>query len=79
MGDGQKRQFASEKDPLQKMGKKMVFVRGMTSGTVLIPEDIAFKSPGDGLAPWMIDQVVGKRITRDVQTDETLDITDLQQ
>ena len=79
MGDGQKRQFASEKDPLQKMGKKMVFVRGMTSGAVLTLEDIAYKSPGDGLAPWMIDQVVGKRLTRDVHADETLDIADLQQ
>jgi len=79
MGDGQKRQFVSEKDPLQKMGKKMVFVRGMTRGAMLTREDIAFKSPGDGLAPWMIDQVVGKRLTRDVQADETLDIADLQQ
>ena len=79
MGDGQKRQFVSEKDPLQKMGKKMVFVRGMTSGAVLTLEDIAYKSPGDGLAPWMIDQVVGKRLTRDVHADETLDIADLQQ
>jgi len=78
MGDGQKRQFMSEKDPLQKMGKKMVFVRGMTRGAMLTREDIAFKSPGDGLAPWMIDQVVGKRLTRDVQADETLDIADLQ-
>jgi len=79
MGDGQKRQFVSEKDPLQKMGKKMVFVRGMTRGAMLTREDIAFKSPGDGLAPWMIDQVVGKRLTRDVHADETLDIADLQQ
>ena len=79
MGDGQKRQFMSEKDPLQKMGKKMVFVRGMTRDAMLTREDIAFKSPGDGLAPWMIDQVVGKRLTRDVQADETLDIADLQQ
>jgi N-acetylneuraminate synthase/sialic acid synthase len=79
MGDGQKRQFASETDPLQKMGKKMVFVRGMTRGAMLTLKDIAFKSPGDGLAPWMIDQVVGKQLTRDVQADETLEIADLQQ
>jgi len=46
---------------------------------MLTRENIAFKSPGDGLAPWMIDQVVGKRLTRDVQADETLDIADLQQ
>ena len=77
MGDGQKRQFASEKDPLQKMGKKMVFVRGMTSGAVLTLEDIAYKSPGDGLAPWMIDQVVGKKLMKDMKADEALDIAEL--
>ena len=79
MGDGQKRQFASEKDPLQKMGKKMVFVRAMSSGAVLTPEDIALKSPGDGMAPWMIDQVVGKKLMKDMNADEALDIADLQQ
>ena len=79
MGDGQKRQFASERDPLQKMGKKMVFVRAMPSGAVLTHEDSAFKSPGDGMAPWMIDQVVGKRLIRDMKAEEALDISDLQQ
>jgi N-acetylneuraminate synthase/sialic acid synthase len=78
MGDGQKRQFASEKDPLQKMGKKMVLVRAMPSGAVLTPEDIAFKSPGDGMAPWMIDQVVGKKLKKDMNADEALDIAELQ-
>jgi hypothetical protein len=31
------------------------------------------------LAPWMIDQVVGKQLMRDVQADEALEIADLQQ
>lgn len=78
MGDGQKRQFVSEKDPLQKMGKKMVLVRAMPSGAVLTLEDIAFKSPGDGMAPWMIDQVVGKKLMKDMKADEALDIAELQ-
>ena len=78
MGDGQKRQFLSERDPLEKMGKKMVFVRAMPRGAVLTPDDVAFKSPGDGLAPWMIDQVVGKRLIRDTKADEALEITNLQ-
>ena len=78
MGDGQKRQFVSERDPLQKMGKKMVFVRSMPGGAVLTPEDISFKSPGDGMAPWMIDQVVGKRLIREMKAEDAVDIADLQ-
>jgi N-acetylneuraminate synthase/sialic acid synthase len=44
----------------------------------LTPEDIAFKSPGDGMAPWMIDQVVGKKLKKDMNADEALDIAELQ-
>ena len=31
------------------------------------------------MAPWMIDQVVGKKLMKDMNTDEALDIADLQQ
>jgi N-acetylneuraminate synthase/sialic acid synthase len=38
--------------------------------------DIAIKSPGDGLPPYYLDQIVGHRLTRDVRADEavTLDL-----
>ena len=72
MGDGVKRQFESESGPLEKMGKKMVAAKNLEFGHVLCAEDVAFKSPGDGLAPWMIDEIMGRRARREIATDENL-------
>lgn len=76
MGDGVKRQFESESGPLEKMGKKMVATKDLAAGHVLCVEDVAFKSPGDGLPPWMIDEIIGRRIGREIVVDENL-TTDL--
>lgn len=77
MGDGQKRQFESEKEPLRKMGKKLVISRAMKTGEVLTANDIAFRSPADGLAPYMVDEFIGKRLVRDVPEEHTLAVGDV--
>ncbi len=70
LGDGQKKQWASEKAPLTKMGKKLVAARPLKAGAVLVREDIAVKSPADGLHPYEIDKLIGKPLRRDVAEDE---------
>ena len=78
LGDGVKRQFESEADPLRKMGKKLVIARQVHKGEVLELKDILFKSPGDGLPPWMVESFVGKRVTRNMDFEETLNLADIQ-
>jgi len=63
MGDGVKQVYPSEVNPITKMGKKMVAARDLAAGHMIRQEDIAFKSPGDGLPPYDIDKVIG-RLTR---------------
>jgi N-acetylneuraminate synthase/sialic acid synthase len=63
MGDGIKRTYDSEVNPITKMGKKLVAVRDLQAGHMIRREDIAIKSPGDGLQPYEIDKVIG-RVTR---------------
>lgn len=77
MGDGQKRQFESEKDPLRKMGKKIVLSRALKAGDVLTSNDIAFRSPGDGLAPYMVEEFIGKRLNHDLPEEHTLSVGDV--
>ena len=77
LGDGVKRQFESESDPLRKMGKKLVAARSINAGEVLQREDILFKSPGDGLPPWMIESFIGKRIARNINLEENLSFADI--
>lgn len=77
LGDGKKVPYESETAPLRKMGKKIVLARSLEKGHRLGADDLAFKSPADGLAPYEIDNVVGRVLARDVAFDDTLRWEDL--
>ena len=77
LGDGIKRRYASEESPLYKMGKKLVATRDLPQGHVLSRDDIAIKSPNDGLPPYEIDNLIGKATRRSLREDETLSYADL--
>jgi sialic acid synthase len=62
LGDGSKRMYQSEAEPAKKMGKKLVAARDLPAGHVLTEEDIAAKSPGDGLPPCELDRLLGRRL-----------------
>lgn len=72
MGDGVKAPLSTEEAPLRKMGKKLVAARHLPAGHVLAPGDIAMKSPGDGLPPYQLDEVVGRRLTVELQVDDSI-------
>jgi N-acetylneuraminate synthase/sialic acid synthase len=72
MGDGVKRVYEKEKPARVKMGKKIVAARDLPAGHLLEACDIAFKSPGDGLAPYQDESLLGARLTRAVGEDESL-------
>jgi N-acetylneuraminate synthase/sialic acid synthase len=72
MGDGVKQVYPSEINPITKMGKKMVAAHDLPAGHMIRREDIAFKSPGDGLPPYDIDKIIG-RVTRGaLQEDDAI-------
>ena len=72
IGDGIKRVYPSEKAPITKMGKKLVIARDLPSGYTLRREDIAIKSPGDGLQPYEIDKVIGRVTRQPMQQDQAI-------
>ena len=72
LGDGIKSQYESESDPLQKMGKKIVAAKDIPKGTVLAEDDFDFKSPGDGLPPWKIQEIIGKTLTRKLDYEQAI-------
>lgn len=77
MGDGIKKTYPSEVKPLFKMAKKLVAARDIPQGHVVTREDVSIKSPNDGLPPYLIDQVVGKRTLRPICGDEGFRLEDL--
>ena len=72
LGNGIKCPAPSERSAMVKMGKKLVAGRALPAGHVLGAGDIAMKSPGDGLPPYALDQVVGKTLTRALQPDDDI-------
>jgi N-acetylneuraminate synthase/sialic acid synthase len=55
-----------------KMGKKLVAAHTLPAGHVIKPEDIAIKSPGDGLPPFELDKVLGRTTLCELKTDEDI-------
>ena len=72
LGDGAKSPYASEADPITKMGKKIVAARTLSAGHVLCREDLALRSPGDGLPPYELDNVVGRTLAHPLAEDAAL-------
>lgn len=72
LGDGQKKSHASEAAAAVKMGKKLVAARDLQPGHVLLADDIAIRSPGDGVPPYEIDRIIGRRTRVAIPADEDL-------
>lgn len=77
LGDGIKHPYASEESPLVKMGKKLVASRDVPAGHVLTPDDIAIKSPGDGMFPYELERAIGRKLLRPLREDENITFADL--
>jgi sialic acid synthase len=72
LGDGVKRLLDAEVSAITKMGKKLVAARDLAEGHVLAEADIAVKSPGDGVPPFQMAEVLGRRLRRSVGVDDNL-------
>jgi N-acetylneuraminate synthase/sialic acid synthase len=69
LGSGVKEVLAAEASAIEKMGKKLVAARDLPAGHRLEREDVAIKSPGNGLHPYELDRIIGRRLTRSVCCD----------
>ena len=72
IGNGVKQVHESEKNPIIKMGKKLVAARDLTAGYTIQREDIALKSPGDGLPPYELDKVIGRVTRQELKEDDDI-------
>jgi sialic acid synthase len=80
LGDGLKTPYASEADPIRKMGKKLVAARTLPAGHVLRREDLALKSPADGgLPPYELDAVIGRTLRHPLAEDAAFTFDDLEE
>lgn len=74
LGEPVKKRLPFEESPLYKMGKKLVAARDLPNGHKIQAKDIAIKSPGDGLPPYEIDNIIGKTLISNVAEDENISL-----
>jgi N-acetylneuraminate synthase/sialic acid synthase len=79
LGDGSKSMYPSETEPVIKMAKKLVAARDLPAGRTLTADDIAMKSPGDGLPPYELDRLLGRTLRHPVLEDASLTFELLEQ
>ena len=76
LGDGRKKIYDKEKEPVRKMGKMLVYSRTLVAGTEVNLSDFSLKSPCDGLNPQIARNLIGKKLAVDVLTDQTVKLED---
>ena len=77
MGDGLKSLTEKEKNPIFKLGKKLVASKTIEKGTIITRNDVTIKSPGDGLAPYNLNIILNKRATKRFVEDEDINLKHL--
>lgn len=77
LGNGIKTKLPCEEKPLNKMSKKIVAAKDLPADHVLKRDDVGLKSPGDGLPPFELDNVLGKTLAKSLKEDESILFEDL--
>jgi N-acetylneuraminate synthase/sialic acid synthase len=77
IGDGKKVILDFEMDARAKMGKGIYSAKKLKAGTVISMDDICFKSPANGIPPYLVNAIVGKKLTLDLDTEQPIPLDKL--
>ena len=78
MGDGKERSVSQgEMINRENLAKSLVASEDLKEGTILTEELIDVRSPGQGLSPQFFDQLVGKKINRNMQKEDFFFLPDI--
>ena len=72
MGDGV-RKFSDNEEEIKKVARKSIVLnQDVKKGTVLQREMLSIKRPGTGIPPKFIDDVIGKKLIKDLKANNVL-------
>ena len=54
----------------ENLSKSLVSSRPLKAGIIITPEDVAIKSPGQGISPQCFHDLIGKRLNRDMDEED---------
>ena len=76
--DVDKNKIAAELKPLKKIfSKSIVYKKDLPKNSIITKSKICFKKPGNGVDPSDIKKVIGKKLAKDVKSDDLLLMSDL--
>jgi N-acetylneuraminate synthase len=78
MGTQERVVLQAEQEQILKMRRSVIVTRDMKAGETLTYDALDAKRPGTGISPVEIDNLVGKKLTRDVQADMLLNKEDIE-
>lgn len=61
----------------ENLAKSLVAAKSLKAGHVITAEDLSVKSPGQGLSPLRMNDLIGKRLVRDMEEEDYFFPTDL--
>ncbi|MBM4374482.1 MAG: N-acetylneuraminate synthase [Deltaproteobacteria bacterium] len=77
LGDGVKTARGAE-IPNQRIGRRSVHaLRTIEGGSLITRADLIMKRPSDGISPFDVDRIIGKRARRRIDEDECIEPTDV--
>ena len=74
MGDGIKGPSVSEKKNLPKARKSLVAASPISMGELFSHSNIVAKRAGSGISPMRLDEVIGRKASRNFAPDELIEI-----
>lgn len=77
LGDGIKKVYPSEIAPIKKMGKSIFYAKDLPQGAKLESNDFEFRSPGDGIPPYKISELINKTLNKSVKSGDKTHESDL--
>lgn len=70
LGDGIKKPQLSEIETVKAARRSLVFAQNLAAGSTIKEEHLEFKRPGTGLAPEKMNEILGRKLIRNVQKDD---------
>ena len=65
-----------KKRQFKKWQKKLLPPKIIKKGTLIELKHLEFKSPGDGLPPYLVKEIIGKKLNRDVDYEHIFKLSD---
>jgi N-acetylneuraminate synthase len=72
LGSFEVKALDDEKLARENARRSLVAKRDIPKGKVIEYEDLTFKRPASGVSPKFIDNIIGKRASRDINEDEPI-------